>query len=184
MLNIEHGVFTMLYNCIDNEAKESCHNSKLSVFETLAVYIQEFTGFSNLVLDNFASIFHYYFLFCSLVFVAFCMHHLVKFIKTTYIVVFVKYRWLQVKQFLLEAKITLSVLKHLKRYSIKKHGHKQCQTRTYRIFHRSKSKTFKSYYQPYNYSVTQYAIGKNIQRVVYRKPRRIGLSRESFKIWN
>lgn len=112
MRNIEHGIFAMYYNCLDGVGKKSCHTSKISIFGTLEEFIEENSSFSNLGIANFRSIMLYYFLFCSLVFVTFCMHHLVKLIKWMRILIFVKLCWLQVKQLLL--KLTLFVLKCLK----------------------------------------------------------------------
>lgn len=43
-----------------------------------------------------------YFLFCALVFVAFCIHHPVKLIKRLPIFIIEKLRWIQVDQLLLK----------------------------------------------------------------------------------
>ena len=85
MRHAEHGMLNKMYDCTDNAARASCRGSKnsLSLFESIEAYMDdyEFSGFSDLVLDNFRFIFLYYFLFCSLVFVSFCVHHLVKYVK-------------------------------------------------------------------------------------------------------
>ena len=77
----ENGLISRTYNCADKLSRANCRASKVTMFETLEQFIDETTGFSDLVLDNFRFIFLYYFLFCSLVFVAFCVHHLFKFVK-------------------------------------------------------------------------------------------------------
>ena len=51
------------------------------MFDSLDQYTDEFYGFSDLVIENFRWIFIYYFLLCSLVFVAFTSHHLVKLVQ-------------------------------------------------------------------------------------------------------
>ena len=103
MRNAERGLMARLYDCIDTAASESCRTSKVTVFGTLEAYIDEHSHFANLVLDNFRFIFLYYFLACSLVFVAFAVHLLVKFDKMMHIVIFVKLRWLQVQNFFFKA---------------------------------------------------------------------------------
>ena len=62
---------------MDKVARQACRSSKVSLFETLDEYVQEYSGFSDLALDNFRSIFLYYLLFCSLVFAIFCAFRLV-----------------------------------------------------------------------------------------------------------
>lgn len=51
------------------------------MFESLEDYIETFSSFSDLEIENFYFIFLYYGLICSLVFVAFSVHHLVKFAR-------------------------------------------------------------------------------------------------------
>ena len=70
-----------MLDCIDKNGRESCRAAKIGLFENLTKFIEEYSGFSNLVLENFSRLFLYYFLICSLVFVAFCLHHLVKVAK-------------------------------------------------------------------------------------------------------
>lgn len=60
---------------------ESSRRSGVHVLESTEAYIQEFSGFANLGFKNFMYIFIYYFLFGSLVLVAFCVHRLVGFAK-------------------------------------------------------------------------------------------------------
>ena len=78
---VENGLISKTHDCVDNLARTSCRASKVSQLESLEAYIEEYSGFSDLPLDNFRFIFLYYFLFCSLVFVAFGVHHLVKLVK-------------------------------------------------------------------------------------------------------
>ena len=77
----ENGLSERLVYCIDQAARSSCRNSKIELFESLDQYIEEYSGFSHLVLANFRFIFLYYILYCSLAFVAFGVHHLVKFVS-------------------------------------------------------------------------------------------------------
>lgn len=48
-------------------------------------FIDKFTGFSDLVLDNFRSIFQLYAFFCSIAFVAFCVHRSFGLIKQHFV---------------------------------------------------------------------------------------------------
>lgn len=91
------------YDCFNKASRAPCRGSKNSLFECLEAYIDEHSSTSDLVLDNFRFIFLYYFLACSLVFVAFAVHLLVKFDKMMHIVIFVKLRWLQVQNFFFKA---------------------------------------------------------------------------------
>lgn len=77
----ENGLSERLVYCIDQAARSSCRNSKIELYETLDQYIELSSGFSDLCLQNFQYIFLYYLLYCSLVFVAFGVHHLVKFTR-------------------------------------------------------------------------------------------------------
>ena len=83
----ENGLISRTYYCADKLSRTNCRASKVTLFETLEQFIDETTGFSDLVLDNFRFIFLYYFLLCSLFFVAFCVHHLVKFVKKNAILI-------------------------------------------------------------------------------------------------
>ena len=84
----ENGLISRTYYCADKLSRANCRASKVTMFETLEQFIDEATGFSDLVLDNFRFIFlYYYFLFCSLVFVAFGVHHLVKYVKKNAILI-------------------------------------------------------------------------------------------------
>lgn len=70
-----------MYSCFDEEARASCRASKTLLFEKLDQYIEFYSGFSDLVLDNFHFTFLYFALLGTLVFVAFCVHHLAKYFK-------------------------------------------------------------------------------------------------------
>lgn len=72
-------MWAKLDECTCNTGRAAREKSKIPLFETIDQYMEEYLGFSNLVFDNFESIFHYYALFCTLVFVAFCVHYLAKF---------------------------------------------------------------------------------------------------------
>ena len=63
-----------MYKCVDETAKASCRTSKIDLFGNLEQFINEYSGFSDLVFENFQSIFIYYGLFGALLFVAFCVH--------------------------------------------------------------------------------------------------------------
>lgn len=82
MRHLEAGLFKRLYEgCIEQVGRDSFRASKMRLFESLEAYVNEYSGFSDLVLDNFWPIFRYYFFICSLVFVTFCAHHLTKLIE-------------------------------------------------------------------------------------------------------
>ena len=78
----ENGIFVRFLDCGDKIARTSCRSSKITLYENLNQYEQEYSGFSNLVLDNFYCTFHLYTLLCLLFFAAFAVHHLVQLIKT------------------------------------------------------------------------------------------------------
>ena len=73
----EVGLVNRMYGCIKNAASESFRNDEVNLFQKLEDYTDQYSGFSNLILNNFRFIFIFYFLFCSLPFLAFCLHHLV-----------------------------------------------------------------------------------------------------------
>lgn len=77
----ENGLWNRMFDCTDSAAKAACRALKITVFETKEQYINDFSGSPDLVLNNFYFIFLYYFLFCSLIFAAFILHHLAKFIS-------------------------------------------------------------------------------------------------------
>ena len=62
-----------MYHC-DQAARSSFRRSKIELFGNLEDYIEAYSEFSDLVLDNFRFIFLYYFLLCSLAFAVFCVH--------------------------------------------------------------------------------------------------------------
>lgn len=76
--NSEAGLLSKVYTCARELSQTNCRISKVTIFESVPEYIEQYSGFSDLILENFHSIFVYFFLVCSLIFVAFCMHHLVK----------------------------------------------------------------------------------------------------------
>lgn len=77
----EAGLFVRMTDCIEKSGRATCRASKIAIFRNLEDYLEEFSDTSDLVLDNFRFIFLYYFIVCSLVFVAFAGYHLVKFAK-------------------------------------------------------------------------------------------------------
>lgn len=74
-------IFHFRYDCADRVAKEAFRSSKVSLFSNLEEYIEQLTEFSDLEFENFHYIFLFYFLICSFVFGAFCVHHLVNLAK-------------------------------------------------------------------------------------------------------
>ena len=87
MLHVENGLIDRGYECTENLARANCRESKVTIFESLEQYVKESSGFSDLVFQNFKYIFQYYFLLCSLVFVAFYVHHLVKYVRKNAILI-------------------------------------------------------------------------------------------------
>lgn len=85
MRQTENGLWSRVFDCIDQTGREACRKSEISLFETLKDYMDEYSsstsGTSNLALDNFRFIFLYDFLFGSLLFAAFCVYHLVKLVR-------------------------------------------------------------------------------------------------------
>lgn len=77
----ENGLYSKGFDCVDQVARESCRRAKVKMIETVEEFIDEQSGFSDLVLENFRFIFTYYFVLCSLVFIAFLIHHLIKFVN-------------------------------------------------------------------------------------------------------
>lgn len=73
MLYNEFGIPVEMNRCFDRSTKEACRSSGVLVFRDLDKFVKEYSGFSNLVLENYLSIFLYFFLFCSAVFVIFCL---------------------------------------------------------------------------------------------------------------
>lgn len=72
-----------MVDCIEKEAKESFRRNEIRLFSNLDEYLDEYSRFSDLVLDNFRFVFLYYFLFALLVIsIAFVHHGLVLFAKT------------------------------------------------------------------------------------------------------
>ena len=78
---LEMGMWSRLSQCTDESSRTSCRLSEISVFESLDEYIEEYSGFSDLELENFRFLFLYYALACLLTFTTFITHHLVKFIR-------------------------------------------------------------------------------------------------------
>ena len=104
MRHVENGVIDQMYNCMDREARRTSRASKVSLFQNVEEFVDEysgkiwpffsrnsrtlmvfsFPGFSDLVIDNFRYIFRNHAIICSLVLAAFCAHHLVKFLVKKY----------------------------------------------------------------------------------------------------
>lgn len=57
-----------LFDCTDKQSKEALHTSEISMFTNLKDYVDEFSYFSSLGIDNFRFVFLYYFLFGLMVF--------------------------------------------------------------------------------------------------------------------
>ena len=71
-----------MYKCAHHNSRAACRTEGVSLFQNLDEYIKENSGqFSDLVLNNFWSIFFSYFVACFIAFSAFCVHNLVKFVK-------------------------------------------------------------------------------------------------------
>ena len=64
-----------MFECIVKSAKSVVRNNEFSLFANSKDYIEEYSKFSNLILENFSLLFLYYFLFCSLVFAVAFGHH-------------------------------------------------------------------------------------------------------------
>ena len=77
----EHGVFTRTNQCVDEVARSALRQAKVTVIEDVDEYVKEFSGFSDLVLDNFRSIFRHYAALCSFIFSTFSVHWLVNLVK-------------------------------------------------------------------------------------------------------
>lgn len=95
MRHTENGVFTRLQDCFERVGKTSLRSSsKMSVFESVEDYENEYSNFSDLVLDNFRIIFLYYFLFCSLLLATFYVHQLLQLARIVACVTAVfKFHW-------------------------------------------------------------------------------------------
>ena len=63
------------------ENAETACGYTTKIFRTLKEFVDENSGFENLVLSNFQAIFLYYFSICSLVLGAFLLDHLVRFVR-------------------------------------------------------------------------------------------------------
>lgn len=77
----ESGLWVRCYDCIENLGLANCRTRRISVFESLKEYIADYSTFANLVFDNFRYIFYLHFLVCLFTFVAFAVHHLIKFTR-------------------------------------------------------------------------------------------------------
>ena len=79
---LEHGLTAKMYLCVNQAAREACRISKIALFQNEEDYVSEYSGgFSDLGYENFARIFLYHSLLCSLLFAAFAGHHSFKLIK-------------------------------------------------------------------------------------------------------
>lgn len=79
--NTENGIMSQLFVCVRQASQDTCRASRVSIFESIESFVEEFSEFSDLVLENFRYIFLYHFLICSLVFVTFGVHCMVKFAR-------------------------------------------------------------------------------------------------------
>ena len=82
--NGENGLWTRGYECASKRAREACRASKISIYEDLDDYVQEFqeySGSSDLVLANFGQIFLLFGLFAFCCFLIFGLHYLTKVAK-------------------------------------------------------------------------------------------------------
>ena len=77
----EDGLLGRIYQSFANEKERLARVHQVALFESTEEFVGEHSGFSNLGIKNFMYIFIYYFLFGSLVLVAFCVHRLVGFAK-------------------------------------------------------------------------------------------------------
>ena len=87
MRHVENGLISQMYECASKLAQKNCRASEVTMFDSLESYTEDYTSFDDLVLQNFKHIFIYYFLLCSLVFVAFTVHHLAKFVRMNWILI-------------------------------------------------------------------------------------------------
>lgn len=77
----ESGLFIRLYNGFEMERDRVSQADRIPLFGTEEAYMEEYSNFSNLCLDNFHYILIFYAIAGSLAIVAFAVHHLVKFIR-------------------------------------------------------------------------------------------------------
>lgn len=77
---LESGLFDNVKQCQQGNS-EITAGYNLKVFKGISEFVGSKSGFSNLVLGNFRTIFVGYFAICSLIFLAFCLHHLVVFLQ-------------------------------------------------------------------------------------------------------
>ena len=78
----EHGLMRKMENCMAQSAESSCRASRITVIGDVDQYTEEYTAASDLVLENFRYIFLYHFLICSLLLLAFGLHHLARLAKS------------------------------------------------------------------------------------------------------
>ena len=81
LLHFEGGHVLSMYDCFEKSSMAAARSSNASYFESLEEYIEKYSGFSDLDLENFRYIFLYYFLFNLLVFAVFLVPFLVKLSK-------------------------------------------------------------------------------------------------------
>ena len=87
MLHNENGLTSNIYRCYANTAQDACRASKVNVFRDSNKFMEEHSAFLNFVLENFRSIFLDFSVVCTLMLIAFGVHHLVKFVKRRSILV-------------------------------------------------------------------------------------------------
>lgn len=62
-LYIEHGLSNQVYRCMDSN-REIATRSEIKLLDNVENFIDEYIGFSELVVGNFSTIFYFYFFIC------------------------------------------------------------------------------------------------------------------------
>lgn len=83
----ESGLMARIFDCVNQLGRSNCRASKVTIFESLKAFVEEYLKFADLCMANFRLIFLYFFLFNALVTGAFGVHHLVKCIKRNAILI-------------------------------------------------------------------------------------------------
>lgn len=82
MIYSEHGQFEKMYRGLESNRDKAHWISQMVIYSEAKKFVEDnSTSFSNLGFANFRFIFLYFFLVCSLLFVAFSMHRLIEFVK-------------------------------------------------------------------------------------------------------
>ena len=75
---LESGFSFKLFECMDSNTELACNLKKMKLFSSLNQFLaSESSKFSNLILNNFRTIFLGYFLTCGCIFAVFCLNRLV-----------------------------------------------------------------------------------------------------------